>query len=398
MGEAEEASDVFLFSHGWNNDWAAAASQYGRFITSYLTLRRREWPRPGRDYRPLLAGVHWPSTALVAPWERGPKIAGAVERSGSVIDEVTALGESLGVKDRQRLYDLADRDRLDDVRARDLAELLAPLLADEGQDELGRAGVSGADDLLGIWARLSRPPVSSSGGFIDEPTDQPVEETPFPAPTVAGGLGWLDPRNAVRVATVLLMKDRAGVVGSRGVADLLAALCRTQARIHLIGHSYGAKVILSALCAPSSVPRPVDSVLLLQPAVSCYCFATKVAGDDHPGGYHAAVERCVQPIVTTFSRKDVPLTSLFHWAVRRRSDLGEVRIAGVPSRYAALGGYGPQGREDETAVIQPVAPPERYAFGKPIVAIQADEMIGGHGDVTGEACAWALLNQVMHDG
>ena len=89
---------------------------------------------------------------------------------------------------------------------------------------------------------------------------------------------------------------------------------------------------------------------------------------------------------------------MFHWAARRQADLGEAQIAGLPpSRYAALGGYGPQGRDADTVVVQPSLEPTPYEFealGKRIVAISASDVIHGHGDVANAATAWALLSQV----
>src|SRR4051794_38162742 len=75
VAEAANATDVFVFSHGWNNDWAAANARYARFIEEYSALRERAWHDPSRPYRPMAVGIFWPSTALVAPWERGPDIA-----------------------------------------------------------------------------------------------------------------------------------------------------------------------------------------------------------------------------------------------------------------------------------------------------------------------------------
>src|SRR5204863_823662 len=117
------------------------------------------------------------------------------------------------------------------------------------------------------------------------------------------------------------------------------------ARVHLIGHSYACKVVLSALCF-QELPRPVTSLLLLQPAISYLCFAAADAtGTGKPGGYHDALDKVEQPILTTYSTHDVALRDLFHLAVRRPFDQGEEHIGAdvPPSPYAALGGYGPGG-------------------------------------------------------
>src|SRR5205814_9900372 len=68
-------TDVFVFSHGWNNDFERAKDRYERFITGYHNLvrsNRLEQPLP---YKPLLVGVYWPSIDLLLPWEEAPQIA-----------------------------------------------------------------------------------------------------------------------------------------------------------------------------------------------------------------------------------------------------------------------------------------------------------------------------------
>lgn len=101
--------------------------------------------------------------------------------------------------------------------------------------------------------------------------------------------------------------------------------------------------------------------------MSALCFATDVDGSGRPGGYRSGLERSRQPVLTTFSSHDVPLTRLFHWAVRRASDPGEAVIAGIPapSRYAALGGFGPQGCDADCVVVPPAAPPQGYPLRGP---------------------------------
>ncbi|HZM74908.1 MAG TPA: hypothetical protein VFC19_04230 [Candidatus Limnocylindrales bacterium] len=387
-------TDVFVFSHGWNNDWDAATKRYEDFATEFTHARRKGWRPSTRDYNPLLVGVFWPSTSLVLPWERPPDIAGA---PSSELDEVAALAEDLGPREAGRLHELASAGTLDRAQAGELAEILAPLLGGE-QDELD-PGVKPptADELFSVWREapgLARR--RTDGGFID---DVPVT-TAAGGPQAAGFLDRFDPRNLIRGATVVLMKDRAGRVGAAGVAVMLRRIvdASPDSRVHLVGHSYGAKVVLSALCHGEAPGRAVDSVLLLQPAMSCLCFASNV-DNGRPGGYRPALERSRGPIVTTFSPHDAPLTTFFHLAVRRRSDLGEAVIAGgPPSRYAALGGYGPQGARADTEIVTARLMPQRYGFtatGKRIIAIDGTGLIMGHGDVTTPVTAWALLNQVM---
>jgi pimeloyl-ACP methyl ester carboxylesterase len=217
------------------------------------------------------------------------------------------------------------------------------------------------------------------------------------APQAAGLFGF-DPRSILRATTVLMMKDRAGKVGAHGVGPLLRDLLAAKAtgKFHLIGHSYGCKVLLSAVCA-DDLPRRVNSMLLLQPAISYLAFATD-AGRGRPGGYRPALDRVEQPILATYSNQDVPLHNFFHWVVRREADLGEAQIAGAPpSRFAALGGYGPPdacGADCEKFAIKPFG--EQYQLGSMpphLIGLDGTGVITGHGDFCKEDVYWALFNQ-----
>ncbi|WP_369228875.1 hypothetical protein AB5J56_00470 [Streptomyces sp. R21] len=385
-------TDVFLFSHGWNNDWAAATSRYDKFLDGFAALRTK-YPLT-REFRPTLIGVFWPSTSLVAPWEQAPNIAGGVPGSnGAAIAveraEVALVAEAVEPRRRARFYEIAQRPTgLEEAEVAELAELLEPIWALEDH-EAGAQDAPASDEIARIWRSLpaqSRP--ETDFGFAEESGR---------SPQAAGWLGRLDLRGIIRLATVLLMKDRAGRVGSRGVAELLdAALSAApNARVHLIGHSYGCKVMLSALCARPQ-PRSVESLLLLQAAVSRRCFAQNADGAGKPGGYRPALDLCRLPIYSTYSRWDVPLTRFFHLAVRRNSDVGEMQIAAEPSRFAALGGFGPA--DSPEVVVRPARlPPETYtgsANGHSIVALESSAVIAGHGEINNEATWWMLLNQV----
>jgi hypothetical protein len=168
----------------------------------------------------------------------------------------------------------------------------------------------------------------------------------------------------------------------------------------MVGHSYGCKVLLSAVCA-EPLPKLVDSMLLLEPAINYLCFASQVPKVGQPGQFRPALGRVRQPILSTFSSNDAALHDLFHLAVRRRSDLGELKVAAlgvVPSIYAALGGWGPGGLgPGETQEIAIKAFPDRYALDSgavKIYGVRGDQGISSHSDVINDWTFWALYNQV----
>jgi hypothetical protein len=231
----------------------------------------------------------------------------------------------------------------------------------------------------------------------------PIVTGPVDEPEQAGWSG-LDPRGLLRMGSVWRMKARAGTVGTYGVAPVLARLLETNARIHLAGHSFGARVVLSAVAAqPPS--RPAYSMLLLQPAVNRWCFADNVAMTGRVGGYRSVLDRVERPIISTMSSADKPLHEFFHLAVRGDS-LGEVKPAAVgdTERYGALGGYGPAGlgplmREHPLVILTPGT---RYDLNGPVRVLAVDgsardgnaPAISGHGDICNGYTWWALHNLV----
>jgi pimeloyl-ACP methyl ester carboxylesterase len=201
-------------------------------------------------------------------------------------------------------------------------------------------------------------------------------------------------RWAVRMATVQQMKDRAGVVGVRGVGPLVRDLLTgSTARLHLLGHSYGARVMLAAVASGGPPPRRVRSLLLLQPAVNHLCFAADVPGAMGPGGFRPVLGRVERPVLSTFSRQDVPLHKTFHLALRRKADLGEPLLAAEgepPSRYAALGGYGPRGAGERLIAAHAPADPYTFDPAVPLYGLHATGLVTGHGDVANAATTWML--------
>jgi hypothetical protein len=401
----KDFTDVFVFSHGWNNDWAVATARYEDFIRGFMSLRSSQGIPFPPDYKPLLVGIFWPSTALVWEDEEAPHIAGAsrsrtdqqVGEERRWIAEVSSEieGDQLGV-----FYELAQRDAWTEEEAMQFAEIVRPVYAAGDEEDPGPT--PSAEEILGAWMRAE---IESEGAMEDDRdlrTDFGTTRSPDGEALVAGigdAIRRLVPRQVIRLLTVYQMKDRAGRVGSKGVAPLLDQLLGADPapRVHLIGHSYGGKVVLSATSRIES-DRKVHSMLLLQPAVNHLCFADQVPGTDHAGGYHQVPDRVRRPILSTFSEHDIPLTKTFHLALRRRQDLGELLTAGrgptdPPSRFAALGGFGPRGAGERlTSILDPGTPYPELSEGAPpeVVGIDGSRTIKGHGNVSNESTWWAL--------
>lgn len=411
-------SDVILFSHGWNNDFDTATELYQQFLRHFeQTLAK--FPA-NRVFNPLFIGVIWPSTWLVL--DNGPAIAAAHVAAGSpqmeatvedMVERLAVAGTATGL---ERFYALLEKKRLSGAEAAEFAALVAPAFATVKDEETG--GVERKTDAQSVLdmlqaAQAVQGPAAAAAPDIDKwgtgGTAAPGRAT-VGDPRVAGLLDF-DPRNAVRLFSLYQMKDRAGTVGYNGVAallrDVLTASAAAGTRLHAVGHSFGCKVVLSAICSPAPLPRPVSSVLLLQPAISYLCFAESVPKTNKPGGYRGALNgaRVQAPIFATYSKLDFPLHETFHIALRRRDDTGEMQIAadGVtsagepPSSFAALGGYGPRGAGQK--LIEPLpalGTPYPAEMNAPIVAFDGSQgIITGHGDIKNDATAWALHRLVF---
>ncbi len=381
LANVGEATHLFLFSHGWNNDWDYAVGRYRHFIQG-LTESAAEHPGVlPETFRPILVGVKWPSTALVAPWEGGPQIGGGSEDKGldAIADELDPENAALW----RRL--LASQAPISEADAQALATLVATKIA-AGNEDLDAV----ADEVLSALIRSAKPPLSEEE---EDEEDDEIRTTNDGEEEVQAGGFWerLDPRNLIRGATVLQMKDRAGRMGATGVGALLRdMLGQSDAPLYALGHSYGCRVLLSAICI-EELPRPVRGLVLLQPAVNHLCFAADV--DGRPGGYRPAFARVELPIRATWSRDDSALRKFFHLAARRARDVGEINIAGVPTRYAALGGFGPAGVRAHQMTMPPHGTPYPDT-DRQVMSIDSTGSITDHGDISNKFTWWTLLDLV----
>ena len=113
----------------------------------------------------------------------------------------------------------------------------------------------------------------------------------------------------LNIATYYQMKERAGRVGARGTAAVLRSIRDEfpDLRIHLVGHSFGARLVTAAADAQGSEDKPA-SMLLLQAAFSHNAFALPFVADgrDYTGYFRGVVEggKIAGPIIITHTAND----------------------------------------------------------------------------------------------
>lgn len=157
---------------------------------------------------------------------------------------------------------------------------------------------------------------------------------------------WDGAHELLRQATYHAMKRRAGTVGERGLGRLLGRLAEAApgVRVHLVGHSFGARLVSFALRGLPAGVDTVKSVTLLQGAFSHYAFAARLPHDTRARGALAGVQdRVGGPVVCCHSRHDSALGTFCPMASRTAGDdrgltgFDVGRVLGA--RWGALG-YG----------------------------------------------------------
>jgi len=212
---------------------------------------------------------------------------------------------------------------------------------------------------------------------------------------------YQEPENVEKLLTMFSyyeMKRRASVVGAEGMQKCLSELQEKlpSAKFHLVGHSFGCKVCLECLTCKARGEKQVDSVTLLQGAVSMYCFAPKVAElDDAPGAYVDAPKRVKGSISVTFTKNDGALRVAYVAASQSAGQIAESPVRkykASPTLYGALGGKGIAGVPGIMHLDW--TPDVKLRPG--LNALNADKVINDHGHIRQEAVArliWVTARQ-----
>jgi pimeloyl-ACP methyl ester carboxylesterase len=376
---AKDATDVFIFSHGWWNNSQTAECRYRQTIDGV----RRKVPS-NSSVRAVLVGIYWPSA--VFPIQKAGCDAGADPEE---VQEALVREKPSTYLESWALAAFPTAATQGDFR-QELSELTALLEKESAGTQLAPQEARRVTAILQKWRDGSNPsgqfsPDVGEDAFLG--TASEVSEDWRESTGIGGFVRWLNFANAF---TFWTMKERAGVVGSRGVFDVLARLQTLRSsgvKLHLIGHSFGSKLLAAALTGHGRTPpNHVDSFVLLQGAFSHFAFSTidqiKALGikTDKPGLYEGIVQQQLVegPIVVTHTMRDRPLRSLYPMGVRISGDYTEAQAA--ISKWGALGADGVQGPQATTVVLAK----ERLLPGRTgatqLFNADGNGLIGGHSD------------------
>ena len=356
--DRKEATDLFVLSHGWNNHMDEARELYMKLLELIRSQLSASPALASRKFAVL--ALFWPSKKFADK----SLIAGGAASGGSLADAVlTSQLERLkgGFDNSQadvaleQAKDLLDRLDSSPQARRQYVELICSLVPKaEGQPDVDDAGSFFTEDGDDLIKRLSRPvPRAVSAGGADEGGATAASDEGGAAGLIDSLGGIKDGAlNLLNYATYFQMKERAGLVGRDGLGPLLGRLrARTPApKLHLIGHSFGGRLVTAAAAGKESDPaQPVaDTMTLLQAAFSHNGFARHFEGN-RDGFFRRVVTsgKVAGPILVTRTQNDqavgklYPLASMF--AGQDAAGIGgpekPVRRHRVQRRAAHPGGY-----------------------------------------------------------
>ncbi|GLX53555.1 hypothetical protein Shyhy01_65050 [Streptomyces hygroscopicus subsp. hygroscopicus] len=331
--------DLVVFAHGWNEDRSAATALYRRFFAPFPTLA------PGA--RLGYVGVVWPSMRFSdEPIPDFPKSVVATEAEAApapALDKETRRALLTAFPDRATALDQLARlldERPDGEAGLTTFGRLVRLLLD------GAGPAAGDTDEQGEPAVFTEEPATVCAEFADA-----LAAVADPAGTEGFGLPnpWEGAKELLRQAAYYQMKGRAGTVGEHGLGPLLGTLAATApgVRVHLVGHSFGGRLVSFALRGLPDEVRPVKSVTLLEAAFSHYAFAERLPDDpQRSGALKGQQGRVDGPVVCCHSRFDAALGTFYPLASRLagddRSCLGNEIAAVLGPRWGAMGHDGVQ--------------------------------------------------------
>ena len=396
-------TDLFVLSHGWNNDMAEARSLYKDLLGRMRDVIDGGQVPLGARKLAVLA-VLWPSKKFAdeelipsgAASAGSPVNATVVNRQLDALKGVFDNPNADAILAQAKLL-VPKLDASPAARAQfaDLVRSLPGSNVGSLEDASDRFFKVAGDELMN---RLSRPasiapPKNAAGGAMS---------LHGPAGGAAG-LGnfftgmFSAARNLLNYTTYYQMKERAGLVGRTGVNPAIGKI-RAQSpnlKVHLIGHSFGGRLVTAVALGPDGqAAQTFMTMTLLQAAFSHNGFAQKFDGS-HDGFFRAVVigHRINGPVVITCTENDkavglaYPLASLI--ANQTASAIGDAN-----DPFGGIGRNGAQHTpEAQDGTLGAVGSAYTFNAGK-LYNLNADAVIMGHSDICKPQVAYAVLKAV----
>jgi hypothetical protein len=416
VAEGDDPADVLVFVHGWNNDMDEARDWYGELAQKFRTvLDGPHCPAGASDRRFLILGVLWPSKKWA---ERSLIAGGAASAEGGTphddeivarLDELKGFFDADGADDRLEKAKALVPQLEDDPDAQDefvelIRELVPPGAKDDPDDYTDAVVKDPGQKVLERLEAPVEPEIDDEGGGAQSMDEWDEDEEASAEAGGAAGLGFLfsgikaGAERFLNLTTYYQMKERAGTIGATGLNPCLRKIRerRKETRLHLIGHSFGGRLVTAATMGDPSKPavKP-DTVTLLQAAFSHYGFAAKYRDGDKDGFFRAVVtgHMSAGPILITHSKRDMAVGYAYPLASR---------LAGQDASFLGdendrFGGIGRNGAQDtperDVGTLEAVGGSYTFSADK-LHNLNADRVIGGHSDIRRDEVAYAVLSGI----
>jgi hypothetical protein len=411
-------TDVFVFSHGWNNDIAEARKLYEDFFSNVAEIQNSGQIQELNDRKLAVIKLFWPSKKF-ADEELIPG-GGAASVEGSEIDENILKQLDELKTDRVRL----GQKEVENPVSSAIVEQAKALLPKLESDEAARTQF-----VLLLRSMLNPNEAHPDDGSVEFFTEDPqkiLEALSEPvllpseitnvggAASVVGGeaagfvgdlLGGINNgvRRLLNFTTYYKMKERAGTVGRVGLAPALRQIRQKlpEVRIHVIGHSFGGRLVTAAAHALAD-GITIQTLTLLQAAYSHNGLASKFDGR-HDGAFRSLLERAPRPvsgpICITYTHNDKAVGIAYPLASRIARD----QAAALGDANDPYGGMGRNGAQHTKETITDIILTKTGAVknGKPLTFengkvhnIESSDCIADHGDVANHSVAFLTLTAV----
>ena len=409
---AHSVSDLLVISHGWNNDMAEARDLYKRFFARTREVLETLPALKTRKFAVL--GVLWPSKkfaeqTLIPGGAAGlhsqvdvSQIKAQLQalkgffddpQADAILQKATALVDSLEDKasSRKEFVNLL-RALLPgpDSQDKESPEEFFRISGDELMDRLSKP--VDQDDEPGM--RHGGAPGGVSGGDTRAATGA----------SGAAGLGDLfggllsGARNLLNYTTYYQMKERAGAIGQGGLNPQLVQLQNRfpALKIHLIGHSFGGRLVTATAAGPDVLPdfRPA-SMTLLQAAFSHFGFARDYDHHQSNGLFRRVMASSLVsgPVLVTCTGNDTAVGVMYAIASRIKNQVASA-LGDKNDIYGGMGRNGAQATPEasEGKLLNPGVP-YQFEAGK-LYNLNADAVIKDHSDICKKEVAYALLSAI----
>ena len=411
---ADQVTDVVVISHGWNNDMDEARVLYRNLFASMDAVQQARGTGLG-DRSIGVVGVLWPSKRFADAELVPGGAAGIGDADPALADDLRAMAGAFDAPGAEKVLaraaTLAGRLEGSPKAQREYADLLRSLVsadasepADAPDELFALDGPDLLDRLQTAMLSLSLGPVPAAGGGamgLGGGLAVGGGGVAGDGRGGAAGLGsalthaWSKGRSLLNFITYYEMKARAGTIGSGSVAPVLHTQVTGRATVHLVGHSFGARLVTAAADALPGA-RSVGSLNLLQAAFSHNAFA-KEWEPGRPGGFRRMVDehRVSGSTIITHTRNDKAVGIAYAIA----SSIADQAASGLGDADSPFGGLGSNGAQhtteaDNGQALQDVGATYHFAGGG-IHNLAADRFVSGHGDVSNSQVANAVLQNIL---